>query len=181
MISAVGVLILTLPYPRGTVFGSTSLAFILLLLVIWLLRSSLGQAPPPRRTRLDVPIVCLLICYIVSFYNVRAADLLPASANFETFVACLLLFYPIVNSVRSSEDLERLHFFQTIGIATIGLFGLYELGHPNAVIVPGWIVLPGRATEGINVHSARIGGPFLDYELMSEWCALALLFMTFLF
>jgi len=38
LVSGIGVLVLALPYPRGTVFGSTNLALVLLLVVIWLLR-----------------------------------------------------------------------------------------------------------------------------------------------
>src|SRR5262245_31527053 len=70
MVAGLGVLMVALPFPRGTVFGNTNLALILILLVIWLLRITQRQSPPPRRSPFDVPIVGLLIMYVLSFYNV---------------------------------------------------------------------------------------------------------------
>jgi integral membrane sensor domain MASE1 len=74
-VSAIGVLLITLPFPRGTVFGSTNLALILMLLVVWLLRFTTRSAPGPRRTPLDAPITVLLVMY----------DLVPAmpAAEFQ--------------------------------------------------------------------------------------------------
>ena len=43
-IPGLGVLVMTLPYPRGTAFGNTNLALILILLVIWLLRVTQRQS-----------------------------------------------------------------------------------------------------------------------------------------
>ena len=71
MAAGLGVLVLTLPYPRGTTFGNTNLALILVLLIIWLLRITQRQSPLPRRTPVDIPIVGLLIMYMLSFYNVH--------------------------------------------------------------------------------------------------------------
>jgi hypothetical protein len=70
MLWGVGVIVLTVPYPRGTVFGNSNVALILVLLVIWLLRITQRQSVPPRRTPVDLPIVGLLIAYMISFYNV---------------------------------------------------------------------------------------------------------------
>lgn len=182
MIAAIGVLLLTLPYPRGTVFGNTNLALILFLLVMWLLRVSMRQVAPPRRTAADVPIIGLVICYIVSFYNIRTLDDFgTAFENMVLLTACLAMFYIIVNNVRTANDLRRFHLFQVVSIATVSLIGLYELNHPDAVLIPGWIYFRGVShSEGIHLHGTRIGGPFFDYELMAEYCALNLLLLLFL-
>ena len=45
MATAIGLLLVALPFPRYTTFGNTNLAFVLLLLVIWLLRVTSGSQP----------------------------------------------------------------------------------------------------------------------------------------
>ncbi len=178
-VSAIGLLVLTLPYPRGTVFGSTNFAFILLLILVWLLRAAHGQGTRMRATGLDVPIVGLVIAYILSFYNVTE-NFDHAFGNFVLFIACLGMFYLIVNNIDRPEDLERLHLFQVASVTTVALASLYELSHPGAVLVPGWIQFIGRDSDEMNLHQARIGGPFFDYENMAEYCALNALFAVFL-
>src|SRR5262245_49501735 len=69
MISSLGLLVFALLYPRGTVFGNTNLALLLLVSVIWLMRISLGQIAGPRRTPVDLAIGGILIAYILSFRN----------------------------------------------------------------------------------------------------------------
>lgn len=182
LVPAVGLLILALPYPRATVFGSTNLALILLLLIIWLLRMSTGSAARPVRTVLDAPIAGLVMAYIISFYNVaRVEHLVPAITNTVMFLGCLGTYYLIVNAARTSADLQRLHRFQVFSITTICLLGLYELANPGGVVIPGWIyfthVLPGA----IDVRNVRIGGPFFDFENLSDWAAINLLLAGFLF
>ena len=181
-VSAIGLLVLALPYPRSTTFGNTNFALLLFLLLIWLLRVRQDPSQAPRPTGVDVPIAGLLIMYVISFYNVISVKYaLLAMGNVLVFLSCLGLFYLVANNVRTTAQLQRLHLFQMVSIATIALFGIYELGHPGAVIVPGWIVLGGTdTTEGINLHGMRIGGPFFDYELLAEFAAINLLFAVFL-
>ncbi|OGF16948.1 MAG: hypothetical protein A2W00_10955 [Candidatus Eisenbacteria bacterium RBG_16_71_46] len=182
IIWGLGLLVLSIPYPRGTVFGNSNVAIILLLLVIWLLRVSQRQAALPQRTPLDVPLVGLLIAYIVSFYNVQNAhDLNFAFQNLQLVVAGIFFYYLIVNTVRSERNLRRFHMFQVASLVTICLLAIYEVGHPGATVIPGWIHFPGEvSSEGVTVHGTRVGGPFFDYELLSEFCAISLLLVAFL-
>ncbi len=175
IVSGLGVLVVALPYPRGTVFGSTNVALVLALLLIWLLRASLRQAPQPQRTPVDAPVLALLGSFIVSFYNIDSTVALGrALDNFLQLLACMGMFYLIVNNVRRPEHLERVHLFQCVSIAMVGLFGIYEINHPTGVLIPGWIEFRHDVSEAINVHNVRIGGPFFDFELLSEYCALNL-------
>ena len=181
MVSGIGVLVLALPYPRGTVFGGTNVALVLLLLVIWLLRVTTRQATPAQRTPVDVPMAALLISFIVSFYNIDSSgNLRRALENFIQLVAGMAMFYLIVNNLRRPEHLERVHLFYCVSIAMVGLLGVYELLHPNAVLIPGWIAFHHGVSEGINIHNVRIGGPFFDFELLSEYCAMNLLLLYLL-
>jgi hypothetical protein len=184
MVLGMGFLLLALPFPRATSFGNTNLAFILILLVIWLLRMSLRDAALPRRTPVDVPLVSLLIAFVVSFYNVESQNVKLALGNFGSLLSGVLLFYLLVSNIRTTRDLKRLHAFQLVSLGTVLLIGMWELTHPGAIFIPGWIDFGTSELRrgGLNqsLHDIRIGGPFFDYELLCEYCGLMILLLMFL-
>jgi len=180
-VSAIGVLVLALPYPRGTVFGSTNVALVLLLLLIWLLRIATRQAAPPRRTPVDASIIALLLAFTVSFYNIETTwNLVRALENFAQILAGFAMFYLVVNTLQRPEHLERVHVFHAVSIAMVCLLGVFELVNPNAAFIPGWIGFRHGTSEGVNIHNVRIGGPFYDFELLSEYCAINLFLLLLL-
>ena len=179
MISGLGVLLLLLPFPRDVVFGSTNLAFILLLLVIWLLRASVGQSAPLRRSPLDAPLVTLFACYVISFYNVEAARSLGRNlVAFEMMASSWLMYYLLASNVQNRHDFRRLLGFQAISALLICLVGVFEVTHPGQSLVSGWISFK-HAEQGL--ESFRVGSVFFDYELLCEFCALNMLLVLFLF
>lgn len=179
LVAGLGVLMFALPFPRSTVFGSTNLAFILLLTIIWLLRFTQREAPAPSRTPFDAPIAGLLIAYVLSFYNVLNYPRAFLLANL--FLGCLLMFYLIVVNVRSSEQLRRFHVYQTAATGVIYLFCLWEILFPGHTLVAGWIDLHNTGNELSAARGAyRIGGPWMDFELLSEFAALNTIFFLFL-
>jgi O-antigen ligase len=180
IIAGIGVAAIALPFPKGTTFGSTNLALILLLLVIYLLRVGQRELPRPSRSPLDAPIIGLFIAYIVSFYNLPPEALTQGIANFEIFVGTLLMFFVVVNSIRTESDLRRLHMFQVTSMVVIAIVALWELTHPGKAIVPGWIDFTETQGEAFNTRNVRIGGAFHDYELFADFCGLSLLFLSFL-
>jgi O-antigen ligase len=92
----------------------------------------------------------------------------------------VLTFYVIVNNIHTNADLIRLHFFQAIAITSACLFAAYELNHPGGTLIPGWITFKNTTGTDFNTHNIRVGGPFGDFELMSEYAALSLLLLVFL-
>ncbi|MBI5711340.1 MAG: O-antigen ligase family protein [Candidatus Eisenbacteria bacterium] len=182
MLSGIGILALVLPFPRGTVFGSTNLAFVLLLLVIWLLRVTQRQSALPRGTPVDLPVVALFTIYVVSFYNVDTTEhLRRALEYFELMVACMLLFYLVVQNVRTEADLKRVLAFQSVSVLFVCLVAIYELNHPGGTFIPGWIDFKRTVGTEFNTRNVRVGSTFFDYELLSEYCALNLLLAIFMF
>jgi O-antigen ligase len=180
MVSGIGVMILALPYPRGTVFGSTNIALILLLVIIYLLRMSQREVAPPRPTPADAPIAAFFLTYVVSFYNVESQhDLYFALQNFQLLVGTLIMFYLIVNSVQSEADVKRMHFFHPISIVGLMLISVWELNHPGATLVPGWINFENTHGDEFNRHGVRVGATFYDFELLADFCGLSLLFLGF--
>ena len=179
MVSGLGVLILALPFPKAVVFGSTNLAFILLLLVIWLLRVSQGQSAPPRRSPLDAPLITLFGFYVVSFYSVGDTESLSRNlVAFQMMVTSWLLFYLIASNLQTRRDFSRLLGFQAVAVLLICLAGVYEVTHPGQSLVRGWITF---SREGESLLAFRVGSVFFDYELLCEFCALNTLLVLFLF
>jgi O-antigen ligase/polysaccharide polymerase Wzy-like membrane protein len=180
MMSGIGVLVMALPFPRGTTFGNTNLALILMLAVIWLLRISQRESALPRRTPLDAPMAALLLCYVLSFYNVsEMTNLKYGLANFELFVGCLLTFVLIVNSVRTRRDLELLHLFQIASAVSLFVLAVYELNHPGAMFIRGWLDFTQTTGTEFNTKNVRVGSSFRDYELLSEFCVITLGLVVF--
>ena len=180
-LSGIGLLIIAIPYPRGTVFGSSNFAFVLLLMMIWLLRVTQRRSPPPRRTPVDFAIGGLVLAYVISFYNIDNLNSLKyALESTELFAVSLLMFYMLVSNVRNEADFERLQVFQAISLTTILLLAVFELNHPGGAFIRGWIEFGQTVGTEMNTRNVRVGGAFYDFELLSEFCALNTLLVGFM-
>lgn len=180
MMAAVNLLVFLLPYPKGTVFGSTNLAFILLVFVIWLLRVSLRMNPRPRSTPVDLPIAAFLLWGVLSFYNIQNEVALGKGlSNYLLLVASVIYFYLIINNVRTPRDLERFNQAQLITAFGIFVFAFIETRFPGRVIIPGLIDFTATTGSEFNTRDVRVGSSFRDYELLSEYCGLMFLLCVF--
>ena len=180
MVAAINVLIFLLPYPKGTVFGNTNIAFILMIFVIWLLRISLGMSQRARSSPVNLPIFAMILWYVLSFYNVRDSySLERAVQNFEIFLSCVGMYYLIINNVRTQRDLERFHVAQMV--AALSVFGIaaLEARHVGQVVIPGLLDFSGTFGHDFNTRDVRVGASFRDYELLSEYCGVFFLFTVF--
>jgi O-antigen ligase len=181
MVAGLGVLAIALPFPRTTVFGSTNLAFIALIAVLWLLRVSQGQCARPRRSPLDAPVLALFVAYVISFYNVTTSvGLSRALPIFVLFTAAVLMFFVIVNNLQDERGFRRFLDFQVVSVLLVCLLAVWELNHPGQYFIPGWIGFQTGSVGEINLHNIRVGSSFYDYELLSEYCALNALLVLFL-
>lgn len=180
MVSAIGVLVLALPFPRGTVFGSTNLALILLIGILYLLRVSQRLLPAPHGNPIFAPVSLFCMAAVLSFYNVpNARHLYFALQNFWLFLGTVVMFWLVVQNVTEEVSLRRLIGFQALSSLSICLIAVWELGHPGGTLVPGWITFAtGNAEGGRNM---RIGSMFFDYELLADYCGLTLLMLGFMF
>jgi hypothetical protein len=174
MVTAIGVLVVALPYPRFTVFGTTNIALTLVLTIFWLVRVSMRQLPVPRRSPVDMPLVGLFILYVLSFNNVPPEHFEFAFPLFELFLGSVIMFFLIVNNVRTEEDLVRIHNAQLICAATVFLVAIWELNHPGQDFIPGWINFRHTRGSDFGTRNVRVGSTFYDYELLSEFSAITL-------
>lgn len=182
MVAAISLLVFLLPYPKGTVFGSTNLALVMLVFITWLLRISLRMSAGARRTPVDLPILGLLLWYILSFYNIHSqTSLAGALQNFEAFVACVIMFYLVVGNIRTQLDLQRLHTAQLITAAGVFFIAGWEARHAGHVLIPGLLDFTTTLGHDFNTRDVRVGASFRDYELLSEYCGLVFLLVVFQF
>ena len=181
MVASLSVLVFLLPYPKGTVFGSTNLAFILIVFLIWLLRLSLRMSPPARRSPLDIAIFCMTLWYILSFYNVQTPEGLSlASMNFALYLACVAFFYMLVNNIRTQEDLKRLHRAQIVTALLVFVIAALEARSAGKIVIPGLLDFQATSGHDFNRRDVRVGASFRDYELLSEYCGITFLLALFL-
>lgn len=171
--------VLFLPFPKGTSYGNTNVAFILLIFMVWLFRVTTRRAEPPGRTPLDVPIIGLVMAYCLSFYNVQPVYFSIAWGLFIGFLTYLLIYFMVIAVVKSTEEVQKLLFVQTISCVLMCVLALYELRFPGTILIPGWISF--AQTPGGHGSGVRVGSTFLDYELFGEYCALNLFLQMFLF
>jgi O-antigen ligase len=181
MVAAMNLLVFLLPYPKGTVFGSTNMAFVLLVFIIWLLRVSLRMSPAPRWGPVSLPIGLMMLWYVLSFYNVTTEHALQvALLNFGVVAACVMLYFLIVNSIRTQQDLKRLHMAQMITALIVFVVAALEARLAGKVIIPGLLDFTATLGHDFNTRDVRVGASFRDYELLSEYCGITFLLAMFL-
>src|SRR5207237_3915110 len=81
-------------------------------------------------------------------------------------------FYLIVNNVRNEKQLIRIHRYQMFALMLIFAMCTWEVRHPGQTLFKGWIEFRGTRGEVFSHRNIRIAGPFFDYELLAEYCAL---------
>ena len=177
-IDALAVAVLLLPFPKATSYGNTNVAFLLLIFIVWVFRVSAKREPAPLRTRLDIPILGLVMAYAISFYEVEPEHLAMAWSQFLNVLSYVLVLYMAVNIIKTRQDLQKVFLMQLLSCVLLCLFAVYEQGHPGVSLIPGWITL--GASSGMT-DAVRVGSTWLDYELFGEYCALNLFLQFFLF
>ena len=180
LITGLMLAVLFLPFQKGTSYGSTNRAFMLLIFIVWVFRVTTGRVKGAGRTPLDLPIIGLIMAYGLSFINVAVPEYIPlAWAQFAGFVTYIFLMYLVVNIVRTTEYVRKILIAQCVSCFLVCLVALFEQTHPGGAIVAGWIDFnQTRAPLGLG---ARLGSTFLDYELFGEYCAINIVLQIFMF
>lgn len=187
--SVVGLLMLIplLPFPKLTTYGSTNVAFVILVFVIWLVRMVLRQEKSSGRSSLDLPAGLLIMAYLLSFSQLEDPETLrPALTNFWRALTYMALAYLVIHLVRDERNLRRVVGSILIMGTLVELTAVFELFYPEKALIPGWIELSaGRRAafiqEGFEITNIRVGGAIGDYELLAEFCAMGLLLQLFAF
>jgi O-antigen ligase len=163
--------IIIFPFPFALKVGTSNVVFLPLMIIIWLIRVSLGNVPPPRGSILDRIIIFMTISYIVSFYNNPGGNLLVNALLYVwVYFTAIGFFYLIVNFIQDEKSLMQVVNAGVIGSFLVMVFCVLEMVMPGSVIVPGWLYTGHK--QALVMKNIRIGGPFKDYELLAEYFAL---------
>lgn len=176
---------LALPFPKNTTYGGTSLAFVLLIFIIWLMRISLRLEHTAGRSVLDLPVVALICAYLLSFSQIAVAEQLRIGLfNFFSALTTISVCYLVIHLTQTEKQLRQMVLVVLIMAVLIHFTAVFELLFPGRALIPGWIELTYRSREdyirrGLEVVNIRVGGAIGDYELLAEFCAMMMIFIWF--
>jgi hypothetical protein len=176
---SVSAFLVLFPFPFPTFYGDSNTIFIFLITAMWLAQIVLHMSPPIRRTDLDVPILILLGVFLLSFNNVENSYALGQGLiAFSLVVAGVFLYYLIVHTVRDEVTLRRMVRIISITAAISFLVAGWELAFPGRPLIKGWLV-PAVTYSPWSRDVQRVGGPFSDFELYAEYCAMMFPLLVF--
>jgi hypothetical protein len=178
--AALSFVILLYPFPVGMSFGNSNLVLTILIFIIYLIRVSSGMAKIRSEKMLNVPIILLVSSYILSYINYEYTPFSFTMAYIHTinFFAAIIYFYLIVNFVNTEERLKKVVRLMTWTALLAITFTLFEVYKPGGTIIPGWLYTIHKTS--IAPKDVRMGGPFLDFELFAEFCALNVPILLFM-
>lgn len=185
--SVVGLILLIpfLPFPKVTTYGSTNVAFVLLVFIIWLARVVLKLEKTAGRSPLDLPVLLLISAYLLSFSQIENPDFIfGALTKFFLALTFIAIAYLALHLIHDEGALRRVVTSILVMAALVQLTAVFELIFPNRSIVPGWIDLSvgdrlDYVMQGLEIKNLRVGGSFGDYELLAEFCAMMILLQSF--
>ena len=107
-INALWILLVIYPFPFAIVVGNSTFVFVIAMFLICLIRASARIATFRLDRAFNLPIALFMMSYMVSFYNLSTEQyaLRFALVHTGSVIACVLLFYMIINFVDTEKRLE---------------------------------------------------------------------------
>jgi O-antigen ligase len=176
----VAVLAFLAPFSAGTSLGPTNALAIVMVFLIWMVRTAMGAPKPDWKSPVSTAILALIMIHAVSFYNTPGGYQMEfAIKKFSVLLAAVLFFYLILNFVNDERGLERIVWAMALSCSAMIILGLLELYLPNLRLIP-WFTLSGtKAIKGYFTHR-RVAGPFRDGELLGEYMAMSVPLQVFM-
>lgn len=182
MIFTLYLFVILFPVPSGVAITSTNVALMSLIFLLWVVRANARKVQILPKTPIDVFIGLFLMAYVVSFFSVNTVEgILQGLLIVWRQLTALAFFYLIVRFVDDPQKLDRFTKFIGCSAAFLAFTAVVEFFSPGATIIPGWIELKkqiGEGTLGYRLEGLRLGGAVGSHGLLSDYCTLALFFMT---
>ncbi|MBI5836272.1 MAG: O-antigen ligase family protein [Candidatus Eisenbacteria bacterium] len=168
------------PYPTFTSVGSTNTLILFVIAVVWAVRVTTGELKMTFRGLLTPVFPLIILGYLLSTYSIQTEEHLQGSIGILFDVlSCLMLYFMVVNFVTDERSLRRTLYFFGISSILIHFVAVYEVLFPGRAFLPGWLI--SERTTFLNARfGVRTGGPFRDFELLSEYCAVTIPLVLFL-
>jgi O-antigen ligase len=176
---------LAIPTYKPTTYGGTTLAFVLVLFILWLVRVTLKMERTGGRSAIDLPVLALFLAYLLSLTQVESGeDLAGAMFNIFNLITHIMVCFMVIHLTRTEKQLRIVVGVLVVMAFLINLTAMWEIAFPGKALIPGWLDLgaqwAGEAQKrGLEIKDMRIAGVFFDYELHAEFCALAMLVLFF--
>lgn len=167
---AVAFLLFIIPFPQRTTIGSTTVIFAYIIFAFWILKIALGIERRPIRSGLEVPIITLVLLYFLSFVNVQEEYVRWAIAGFRTLISSILIFYLVVNLIRTQRDIQFTLNALILSFGFVGIVAMIELWIPGLAQYLKFIHV--AIPDELHAEGARVGSVFGDYEMFAEYLAI---------
>jgi len=173
-------LLVVYPYPTHTTGGSTNTLILLVIAVVWAARVTAGELKVSFRSLLTPYLPVIALGYLLSTYSIHTPEEFTGGMAVLTDVlSCICLYFMVVNFVTDERALRRTLVFLGISSILIHAVAVYEVVFPGRAFLPGWLLSPIEKIAGHRGY-VRTGGPFRDFELLSEYCAVIMPIVLFL-
>jgi O-antigen ligase len=171
-VSALWLILIIYPFPFALWAGNSTFIFVVIVVIIYLIRVSAHTATLRFDRQFNLPIALMVLSYALSFYNFQGD---PEAIRFGiihtiNFLACIFLFYLLINLVNDERKLRTAINISMITCALVMLFSILELLFPGRQLIPGWLYTEHKAQ--LVMKGIRTGGPFKDFELNAEFFAM---------
>jgi hypothetical protein len=170
--AGLSLLILMYPFPFGTSIGSSNFILIIVIFILYLIRVAAKVDTIHGDKNYNFPIALLILSYLFSFYNfdVTAFKIRMGFQHSMNFFAAVIFFYMIINFINSEKRLNYTVMIMMATTAFVIAFTIFELFFPGRTIVPGWLMT--IRWKRLVLKNVRLGGPFVDFELLGEFVAM---------
>jgi O-antigen ligase len=178
---------LAIPTYKPTTYGGTTLAFVLVLFILWLVRLTLKMERPAGRTSIDLPVAVLFCAYLLACSQLESTEeLRGAMFNIFNLLTHIMVCFMVIHLTRTEKQLRILVGALVVMAVLIDLTALWELAFPGRALIPGWLDLGAQwageaGKRGLEIKGLRVAGVFFDYELLAEYCAMSMLLLFFVF
>src|SRR5690349_11207181 len=133
---------LAIPTYKPTTYGGTTLAFVLVLFILWLVRLTLKMERGAGRSTIDLPVLALFLTYLLSLTQIENADDLRGAAfNIFNLITHIMVCFMVIHLTRTEKQLRTLVGALVIMVLLIDLTAVWEIAFPGKALIPGWLDL----------------------------------------
>lgn len=184
MVYSLYVFVLLFPFPSGISIGSSNNVLMTIIPMVWAIRAASIKTRLFAKTPLDWPHGVFLMSYVVSLSNVNShLALVHGIAVIWRQTCCVAFFAMLVTFVNDEKKLMRLLQMACIADGLVMLTAVVELVSPGATIIPGWLAIGKRVSEGgeysFRVTKMRVGGVLASDANMADFGTQLLPFMVY--
>jgi O-antigen ligase len=173
-------LVFLVPFqPIDSRYGSINMVIVYLLFGVIMVKNILKKEPLMERTVVDIPLLCLLLAFILSFSNINYSEKTRHIIYLISFFSNILIFYLIQYSVKSEKDLYKIIYILAFSHIIVLVYCFVQIFFPGqGFSIFGLEELTMVATRG-SLHK-RVRGPFIEVGLAAEYLVIQIFFQLFM-